>query len=207
VVLATPNVLLNDGTDTSTLEVRVQAADPAATVADDTVINLQISQQDGTVLSGQRLGTTAGVASTPFTTTQAGLLQITATVDGSTISNRTALYSSASIYDVIAGAAFADAKTSGTTVLSGGRFGFFMYNLSNRDFPLLQYELLNGTDVLFSTVDPTYLNGNVLSGGLKMGIIVTLPADITDKGIKAHFDLTDPATGQAFTYSVTYSTP
>ncbi len=206
VVLANPNVLLNDGADSSTLEVRVRAADPNATVADGTVINLEI-RQNGTLISSQNLVTSGGIANTSFTTTQNGLLQISASVDAGTIHNSTFLYSSATIYDVIAGGAFADAKTSGTTVLSGSRFGLFLFNLSNRDFPLTQYELLNGSDILFSTTDPANLNGNVLSGGLKMGIIAILPADITDKGIKAHFDLLDPASGKAFALSVVYSTP
>ena len=51
------------------------------------------------------------------------------------------------------------------------------------------------------------MNGNVLSGGVKMGIIITLSSDITDMGIVARFNLTDPATGLPFSYNVTYTTP
>ncbi|HHI93181.1 MAG TPA: hypothetical protein ENK04_06635 [Gammaproteobacteria bacterium] len=206
VVLATPNTILNDGADASLLEIQVLAANPAATVADGTPIELQISQ-NGTVLSTQNLVTTGGIASTSFTTTENGLLQIQATETGTAISNSTVLYASATIADVIASAAFADAQVSGTTILSGGRFGFFLYNLSNRDFPLLQYELRNGGDILSSTTDPLLLNNNVLSGGLKMGIIYTLPADITDQGIEARYYLTDPASGASFFYRVIYSAP
>jgi hypothetical protein len=82
-----------------------------------------------------------------------------------------------------------------------------MYNLSNRDFPLTRYELHNGPDILFSTTDPLALNGNLLGGGVKMGIIVTLNADINDQGIEARYYLTDPATGNPFYFSVTYSAP
>ena len=206
VVLATPNVLLNDGSDASTLEIQVLAADPAATVADGTSVELQISR-NGVVLSVQNLVTSGGVASTSFTTTENGVLQIQATEAETSISNSTVLYASATIAEVIAFAAFADAQVSGTTVFSGGRFGFFLYNLSNRDFPLLQYELRNGGDILFSTTDPLFLNNNVLSGGLKMGLIYTLPADITDQGIEARYYLTDPVSGTTFFYRVTYSTP
>lgn len=206
VVLATPNVLLNDGSDASTLEIQVLAADPAATVADGTSIELQISQ-NGIVLSTQNLVTSGGIASTSFTTTENGVLQIQATEAGTSISNSTVLYTSATIAEVIAFAAFADAQVSGATVFSGGRFGFFLYNLSNRDFPLLQYELRNGGDILFSTTDPLFLNNNVLSGGLKMGLIYTLPADITDQGLEARYYLTDPVSGATFFYRVTYSAP
>jgi len=206
VVLATPNVLLNDGSDASTLEIQVLPADPAATVADGTSIELQISQ-NGIVLSTQNLVTSGGIASTSFTTTENGVLQIQATEAGTSISNSTVLYTSATIAEVIAFAAFADAQVSGTTVFSGGRFGFFLYNLSNRDFPLLQYELRNGGDILFSTTDPLVLNNNVLSGGLKMGLIYTLPADITDQGLEARYYLSDPVSGATFFYRVTYSAP
>jgi len=206
VVLATPNAILNDGVDVSTLEIQVQAADPVVTVADGTVIELQVSQ-NGVVSSTQNLVTIGGIASTSFTTTENGLLQIQATETGTTISNSTVLYASVTIADVIANAAFADAQVSGTTVLSGGRFGFFLYNLSNRDFPLLQYELRNGSDILSSTTDPLLLNNNVLSGGLKMGLVYTLPADITDQGIEARYYLIDPASGTTFFYRVIYSAP
>jgi hypothetical protein len=206
VVLATPNVLLNDGSDASTLKIQVLTANPAATAADGTSIELQISQ-NGIVLSTQNLLTTGGIASTSFTTTENGILQIRATETGTAISNDTVLYASAVIADVIAHAAFVDAQVSGTTVFSGGRFGFFLYNLSNRDFGLLRYELRNGGDILFSTTDPVFLNNNVLSGGLKMGLVYTLPADITDQGIEARYYLTDPASGNTFFYRVTYSAP
>jgi len=206
VVLATPNTLLNDGIDVSTFEVQVLAANPATTVADGTLIELQIIQ-DGIALSTQNLVTTGGIASTSFTTTESGLLQIQATEIETTISNTTVLYASATIAEVIAVAAFADIQVSGMTVLGGGRFGFFLYNLSNRDFPLLQYELRNGGDILSSTTDPLLLNNNVLSGGLKMGIVYTLPADITDQGIEARYYLTDPASGTTFFYRVVYSAP
>lgn len=211
VVLATPNVIRNDGIDASTLEIRVQAADPTSTVADGTAIEVQILQND-IVLSSQPLVTSGGIASTSFTTTETGLLQIKATTiyNGTTISNNTALYTSATLYDVIAGAAFADAQVSGSSMLSGSRFGFIIYNLSNRNFPLNQFVLLNGSDILLDTGTDTgtaALNGNVLTGGQKLGIIYTLNADVIDQGIVARYYLTDPATGNPFSFGVTFTAP
>jgi hypothetical protein len=207
VVLATPNVIRNDGSDASTLEVRVQAADPTTTVIDGTTVQLQILQND-IVLSSQPLTTVGGIASTSFTTTETGLLQIRATIStDTTISNSTALYATPTLYDVIAGAAFADARVSGSSVLSGGRFGFVLYNLSNRDFALNQFVLSNGSDALLDITDSAVLNGNVLSGGLKLGIIYQLQTDITDQGIEARYYLTDPATGNPFSFGVTFTAP
>ena len=201
VVIATPNVIQNNGTDTSTLEVRVQAADPTATVADGTVIALQ-TLQNGIVLTTQDLVTSGGVASTSFTTTETGYLQITATIANKPISNNTALFTSSMISEVIAGAALVDAQASAGNILAGGRFGLFLYNRSNRDFPLLRFELLNGSDTL---VDFTYPADFKLSGGARLGIVYTLPADIPDQGIRASYYLTDPASGVPFVISATFA--
>jgi hypothetical protein len=206
VVLATPNVIHNDGIDASHVEIRVQAANPNATIADDTVIDLQISQ-GGTPLSSQILVTMGGIASTSFTTTETGLLQIEASIPNTPLSNSTALYASDTIAEVIALAAFADVQTAGDQFLSGSRFGFFLYNLSNREFPLLEYKIFNGGDLLFSTTNSDFLNSNVLSGGLKMGIIYELKEDITNQGIEIHYYLTDPYTGLDVYPSVTFTAP
>jgi hypothetical protein len=206
VVLATPNAIINNNSDASTLEIRVQAADPSATVADGTVIDLQI-RKDGTPLSTQSLATTGGLASTSFTTTETGVLQVQATVNGATINNSTALYSSTTITDVIVGAAFTDAVSSGTQILNGASFGFFIQNLSNREFPLLRYELRNGPDILASTEASLDLNNYKLTGGKKLGIVITMNiGDFTDKGIEARYYLTEPGTGNAFFYSVKFTT-
>ena len=188
VLIASPNVIRNDGIDNSNMEIRVQAASPGATVADGTVISVQV-MQNGSPLSSENLVTSNGIASTNITSTDTGLLQIQASIASSLLGS-TALYVSPTIYDVIAGAAFADAPTAGTLVLAGARFGVFMFNLSNRDFPLQRYELRNGADILFSTTDPLALSGNVLAGGLKTGIIVTISTDVTDHGSKP--DITSP---------------
>ena len=206
VVIATPNVILNDGADTSLVEIRVQAASPNATIADGTPVDLRIFQ-DGIELSYIPLVTSGGIASTNFTTTDIGLLQIEASIAGSSLSNSAALYASTAIHEVIAGAAFADGQTNGTLILADSRFGFFLFNLSNRDFPLLRYELWNGPDLLADTTAPLVLNDNLLTGGLKMGIIYSLPTDITDQGVEARFHLTDPATGAPFYLFVKFTTP
>lgn len=198
VVLATPNALYNDGIDASSIEVRVRAADPGASVADNTVVTLQVSQA-GIPLASQPLVTTGGSASTSLTATETGLLHIKASIDPGP-SDTTTLYSTADLFEVIAGAAFDDAPAgSGDELPSGTRFGFFMLNLSNRDFPLHEFRLFNDGGVLFTAHTPAELNGNKLSGGLKMGIIYTLTTDITANNMEGRYYLSDPATGGAST--------
>lgn len=197
VVLATPNALLNNDSDPSIIEVRVRAADPGASVADNTVVTLQVSQA-GISLASQPLVTTGGIASISLTATETGLLQIEASI-GSTLSNTTALYSTNDLFEVIAGAAFDDAPAGSNALPSGTRFGFFMFNLSNRDFPLHEFKLFNNGGVLHSTNASAELNGNELSGGLKIGIIYTLTTDITANNMEGRYYLTNPATGGAST--------
>lgn len=204
-VVATPNVINNNGIDASTVEIRVLAAAPGDNVDDGTAITLQISQA-GTVLGSQTLVTTNGLASTSVTATETGLLQIEASIDGTTLSNQTVMYTSPTIYDVIAGAAFANILPSGNQILTGSRFGIFMFNLSNRTFPLLGYELRNGTDIVYSTSAAQDLNNNQLTGGLKIGAIYTTEQDLVNQGIEARFYLTDPATGDPITFRVPFTT-
>ncbi|NOX75634.1 MAG: hypothetical protein GXP17_03255 [Gammaproteobacteria bacterium] len=208
-ILASPNAIRNDGIDTTTLEVRVQTADPNTTVADGTVVTLEI-RKAGVLLQSTDVVTTAGAASLPFSTSDSDLLQVRATIGDTTISGTTAVYaySTSTIKNVIVASAFVDAQRSGSQVFSGGHFGFFLFNLSNRDFPLLRYEILNGADLLDSVSDPALLSNGVLGGGWRIGIIHTLDADITDKGIVAKYYLHDPAAAdRVVIYSVVFSTP
>ncbi|MDT8383490.1 MAG: Ig-like domain-containing protein [Gammaproteobacteria bacterium] len=198
VVLATPNALLNNDIDPSAIEVRVRAADPTSSVADGTEVTLQVSQTGSPLGSPVVLGTTDGIASTRLTATETGLLQIEASIDPA-LRNTTTLYSTANLFEVIAGAAFDDAPAgSGPLLPKDTRFGFFMFNLSNRDFRLDKFELFNDGAVLFTTTKASDLSGNQLSGGLKMGIIYTLTTDITANGIEGHYSLTDLVTGIQF---------
>ena len=114
----------------------------------------------------------ATIASTSFTTTETGLLQIKATIStGTTISNSTALYATPTLYDVIAGAAFADAQVSGSSVLSGGRFGFVLYNLSNRDSDVIERQS-RPAPISFSTRCATHFF--VITHGILSGYLSTI---------------------------------
>jgi len=212
-VVATPNTIRNDGIDATTLELAVQAADPNTMVADGTAVRVDILQ-GGALLQTANLVTSGGTASLVFNTTDSGVLQVQARVDGTDISGNTVIYaystdpgSAYNIAGVISATGFADAPRAGNQVLQGGRFGFFLLNLSNRDFPLLGYRIVNGPDLLDSITDPTVLNGGSLNGGWRIGVIHSLDADIVDQGIVAEFYLGDPAGGGSFVFSVVFSNP
>lgn len=206
VVLPDPNLLHNDDLDTSRISLRLQAADPTATVSDGTLVSVVVSQ-DGQTLFTTTVTTSGGEAVFDFTTTVRGLLLVEATVSGSTVSGRGLIYASDQPLEVVAPAAFADAQRSDGVVQAGARFGFFLFNTSNRPIPLHAFSLTNGSSTLLSINDPTELNNGWLDGGMQLGFVVTLGEALPDQGLRASFILADPANDQAASLSVVYSQP
>ncbi len=206
VVLPGPNVLRNDGLDSSRITLRLRAADATATVADGTLVTVDVSQ-DGQVLYSTTLSSSGGEAGFDFTTAASGLLLIEARVVGSEVAGRGLLYAGAQPLVVVTPAAFADAERVDGVVPSGARFGFFLFNTSNRPIPLRGFLLENGGAALLSITDSAELNGGWLAGGMQFGIVATLNEAIADQGIRASYWLVDPSNGQDVYFNVLYSNP
>jgi len=206
VVLPSPNVLRNDDSDSSRVTLRLQAADPSATVADGTLVTVNVSQ-GGQVLFSTTVSSSNGEAGFDFTTGASGLLLVEARVADSEVVGRGLIYAGPQPLVVIAPAAFADARRIDGVVQAGGRFAFFLFNTSNRPIPLQGFALENGGSALLAVSDPAQLNGGWLAGGMQLGFVVTLGEDVVDQGISASYLLVDPASGQAVRYAVVFSTP
>ncbi len=206
VVLPSPNVLRNDDTDSSRVTLRLQAADATAAVADGTLVTVNVSQ-DGQTLFSTTVSTNGGEAGFDFTTSASGLLLIEAQVAGSEVVGRGLLYAGGQPLVVVIPAAFADAERVDGVVQAGARFGFFLFNTSNRPIPLQGFALENGDSVLLAITDPAKLNGGWLAGGMQFGFIVTLGEAVVDEGISARYLLADPSNDQAASFRVVYSVP
>lgn len=208
VVLPSPNVLRNDGIDSSRVTLRLRAADAMATVADGTLVAVTVSQ-DGQPLFSTTVSTNAGEAGFDFTTNASGLLVIEARVAGGEVMGRGLLYAGDQPLAVVIPAAFADAERVDGVVQAGARFGFFLFNTSNRPIPLRGFVLENGGSVLLVVSDPAQLNGGWLAGGMQFGLVVTLNAAVADEGIRASYLLADPSTsdGQGVRFGVVFSSP
>ncbi len=206
VVLPSPNVLRNNDSDSSRITLRLRAAGAMATVVDGTLVVVSVSQ-GGQVLFSTTVSTSGGEAGFDFTTMANGLLLIEAQVVGSEVMGRGLLYAGEQPLVVIIPAAFADAERIDDVVQAGARFGFFLFNTSNRPIPLLGFVLENGGTELLAISDPALLNSGWLAGGMQLGFVVILDEAVVDQGLGAYYRLLDPNSGQTARFGVVYSNP
>lgn len=202
-LLAAPNVLLNDGADSSTVTVTLRPADSSGSIADNTPVEIEISEGNST--SQQTLTTTGGTVSFAYTTNYSGFVTIRASVASSAITARTHLYTTPDFANIIAYATYQDVQYAGNELVAGSLFALLVKNLSNRDFVIDQYLFSNGAT---SRVRPgNEVSGGVLAGSELYGVVVSLGDQQPDNGISGVLSLHDATTGQAFDISATFTTP
>ena len=199
-----PNVIINDGVDSTTIQTFVKASENGATVANGTVVEYEIVSGSG-VLGSLTATTTDGVANTSLTSNYDGLVVIKTTIAGTNISNFVAIVSTPSFSSVVSKFGFADYSydSVNSLVQPGSVFTLYLFNLSNRNYSLDSYEFINGGVVLM-TVDQFDSVNNQLTGGLIYGVALNVEPELQDNGIVAQFTLSDPTTGQIFTVTHSY---
>ncbi|WP_455219245.1 Ig-like domain-containing protein [Kaarinaea lacus] len=199
-----PNVIVNDGVDSTTIQTFVKASENGAVVANGTVVEYEIVSGSG-MLGSLTATTTDGVANTTLTSNYDGLIVIKATIADTNISNFVAIVSTPSFSSVVTKFGFADYSydSVNSTVQPGSVFTLYLFNLSNRNFSLDRYEFINGGMVLM-TVDQFDSVNNQLKGGLIYGVALNVEPELQDNDIVAQFTLSDPITGQSFTVTHSY---
>jgi len=198
-----PNVILNNGADSSVINVTLQPAGTAGVIADNTVVEFEITE--GNSVSTVTSTTLDGVASTTHSSTYTGTIFIKATVQTTSVSTTSALYSATNFAEVLRKGANMQANYDAGTYLVGSLFGLYMQNYSNRDFDLVGYQISNGGSVFDQTVDPTYLSDGQLTAGEVTGLIYSLDFDRVDNGITTCYFLQDPSTSGTFGFTVSYT--
>lgn len=204
--VASPNVILDNGSDSSTITVTVEPADPAGAVADGTQVDFRVTQGSA-MLSATSAVTTNGVATVTVTSVTAGTFTVTATVHGTSVSNYAPVYATADLSDALGKVAFALANVQSGTVKAGSLFGLYIFNFSNRAFDLIQYQMTDGTglnNVVKTVTDPASLNDGHLPAVQGTGIVLQLSQDWPDNGFQAAYSLTDPISGTPFGISAQY---
>ncbi len=167
---ATPYIILNDGTDSSTIQLNIQAANSELQVADGTQIVLTITNGEGT-LSNDTITSASGSASFSVTSTTAGSITIKATISGTEISNYITVFATDDFANIIARYGFIAGKLDNDGLVpAGSKIGFLILNYANRSFTINAYEVWNtdadGNNVLIArTQDPETLNNNTLDSG------------------------------------------
>jgi len=198
-----PNVILNNGSDSSTLNVTLQPAGAAGIIADNTVVEFEITE--GSSVSTVTSTTLDGVASATYSSTYAGTILVKASVQTTSISSTSALYSAVNFAEVLRKGANMQPIYDTGTYLTGSLFGLYMQNYSNRDFDLVGYQLHNGGILFYQTVDPAYLSGGHLTAGEVTGLIYSLDIDRVDNGITASYLLQAPSISGIFGFTVGYT--
>ncbi len=195
---ASPSAILNDAIETSTITVNVLAADNTQTVADNTAIKITVVNREG-VTTQQLIYTTNGVANFTHSTEHKGISYIVAAVENSLIASYIAVYATDDLSQMIGRLRFAAATlTEDGLIKTGSAIGFYVINLSNREFDIAGFLVVSDDTVLYSSADPaTPLGSNdmILSAGEALFLIYKTDNDVKN-GVAAALYLTDQSTGQ-----------
>ena len=197
-IVAAPNVVLSNGVDSTTLTVQVKAADAGAVVPDGTVVTFSLISGQAQFSSTSAL-TTAGMASVELTADQHGAIVVQAAVADRGITNVVALTAVDSFADVMRVIKLALGDLSNPIAPKGTLLGLIVANDSNRDFNLDRFNFIHDGAVIIDSDDPQRLNGNSLSGGELIVIVVELGSDFTFQSFASRLLLSDPVSGQEFT--------
>jgi hypothetical protein len=206
-ISTTPNVILNDGIDSTTIQATVKPLQSHGLIADGTNINFVILENSVTrVVSAT---TIEGKASLNLTsTTTNGFIIVTAEINDTEINAITAIFSTdnfVKILQIIAGMK-ATLNADETEIMKGSLFALFIRNVSNRDFNLLLFQMKNGSEALpeLPITSVSLLSDGILEGGEYTGLGYSLDYDTVNNSISAGYILSDDATLTQFGFSLTY---
>jgi len=209
---AIPNVILDNGSDTSNIIATVLPIDEENGVITDGTMVTFTQNNDNLVLGTLEGGTVSGQVVREAVGTSAGQYDVIAEVSGTVAIDQTTVQVVSSFHSVISvngsfstGAGGGASVGSSTEVWAGSEFNATVINTSNRSFNLQSAILLNGTSLVGISTDPAILGGGTLEAGESVGITFTLSQDIQSNGLSIVFDLLDTPTGT--TFAVTWESP
>ena len=204
--VASPNVILNNGTDSSVITATIQPTANGGVISDSTLIDFIITE-DG-VSNTVTKNTSGGTASHTITSTNIGFISVTAQVQNTPISSTSNILSTDSFSNVLIRAAFFDTIYDNGSYLANSTFGVITRNLSNRSFIIDYFFIVNG-GVHFS--DSPYSGSQISDGSLDGGeaayILYSLDADTVDNTIAYGLAFSDALTSPQFGFSfeITYT--
>ncbi len=207
---ASPNVILNDGADSTTLQATVKPLQTSGAIEDGTVVNFIILENG--VTRNDTATTIDGVASVRLTSVDVGSILVTAEVVDTDINATTTVNSTDNFARALLIGKSAEVIMSSdkSTYQPGSKFFLYLRNLSNRDFNILAFlARLDGVDFPDSPIkDASYLSEGVLEGGEYTSAGYQLDQVVTaDKVISTGYILSDSATNKVFFFTVDYTVP
>jgi uncharacterized protein YjdB len=196
-----PNVILNNGTDSTLLSATVQATSITGTIADNTLVTFTIIE-DG-ISRIETANTLSGVASLTLTSTTNDLISIEANVSAD-ITSTTGLFSTDNFANVILTSAQSRAAydSENRRLLKDSVLLMLIQNTSNRDFNINQISIGHGSPLIHfpdSPISaPEFLSGGILSGGEYSAFGYILDTDIDESVFAIVYDFTDPDSTESF---------
>lgn len=203
--IATPNVILNDCCDTSTVAIAVQAADSSAVVPDGTLVDVVVTE-GAAVLTSATVSTVNGLAEVGVKSRGVkGMIVVQATVRNSSVSNTVPIYATDDFREVIGRIGVINASVDGGMLLAGSRLGLFIRNLSNRPFEIDAFYLFYAGVPVLEVTAATPLNNHQLAGGGQTGFVIETSEDVSLAPLDDFlllYVLRDPATGDPETGTI-----
>lgn len=203
---ASPNVILNNNSDITTITATVRPA-AISGVIPSTPIDFIVT--DNGISTTTTVNTINGVATLDITSSSEGFITVETQIQTSTLSSSTNLLSTATFLNVLRRAILFEPIYNNGSYLIGSRFGLLMQNLSNREFTILEFQALNdGADLIDSPTPGSFFNDGILSAGELIWAIYVVETDITNAGvISTIFFLADQTSGVGFGFGANFTPP
>ena len=198
---ASPNVILNNGNEETLVRIYTRAADPATTIADGSVVELEIIAGEG-VLSATQVSTVDGQAEFRLRSSYSGIVGIRARIRDSLVANTVSIYATDSLGNAIARWALVDPVITDGQLKTGSRFGLIIANLSNRPLSVLAFQVANGQTTLEGITDPAYLSDGKLDPGEGTALLYVSDNDSNDPLLSLAYLLRDDLSGELFSAGV-----
>ena len=206
-ITATPNVILNNGTDASSLSVTVQPASSSGSIADGTLVDFSSQPSSVVNLNDLSVSTVLGQASNELTSNTSSnystdiTADITAKINGTVAAASVGVRVVSNFSSVITKAATSGLVTINGYTQAGSTFSLTITNSSNREFELHSVSLENGGVLIGYSSDGSTLSDNDIAGGESVSGGFTLNSSIRNNGWSIKYLLSDIATGESFIVS------
>jgi len=203
-----PNVILNNLSDSTQVQATILPAIQGGVVADGTSVEFTITE--GATSRVESANSTNGIASLSITSSYDGMISIEASIN-SDISTQAGLLSTTDFSSAFVTNAQAQAAYSDNKLLKGSILLMMVRNLSNRTFNIPQINVAHG--ILGSLIhlpgspvtDVEFTSGGALTGGEFTAFGYGLDDDIEDSLFLIIYDLVEPTTNTNFNLGSVYS--
>jgi len=205
----TPNVIINNSSDSAVLQATLIPASESGSIPDGTQVEFEILEGDNTRI--ETATTSSGVASAAVTSAYEGLIKITGRVTSNSANSSATLFSTDNFSNIVAATATSQVILEDDILLKDSVLAFFIRNLSNREFNIdkiwvtsglvSEQNHLSGSPI----TDNQYLSDGTLSSGEFTALGYVLSNDVADSNINMVYFFTDIISGSAFVKGVTFN--